>query len=565
METPVELIIGHVALPIGDLFRKGDRPNSLLAAPGLSTDNLPLSRESCYNVAVTQPTTILAHDLGTTGDKATLFDAATGAALAATFEAYPTAYPHPNWVEQDPAHWQAAVFAGTRRLLERAGVAPAAVAAVSFSGTMQGALPVDAAGQPLRPSIIWADQRATVQSDAICAACGADAIYRLTGLRASPSYTAAKMLWVREHQPEIFRRTHKVLQVKDYAAFLLTGVLATDYSDASGTQLFDIRARRWVEDMATAIGLPAVILPDLYPSATVIGGVTPTAAAATGLLAGTPVVLGGGDGACATVGSGAVAERDAYTYIGASAWLALSAAEPLLDPGQRTITMAHLHPRLYFTLGNMQSAGGAYDWLAGLLAAAGEAKDFRALDALAAGAPPGAGGLLFLPHLLGERAPYWNPAARGAFVGLAMPHGRAEMARATLEGVALHLRLILDTLREQGAAVQAMRLIGGGAQSALWRQILADALGLPILLPGLTAEATSLGAAIAGGVGVGLYPDFGIASQLIPVYEAEQLDPTTAARYDELVGLYAETYRALEPIFRRLNKMNQEPHCTIIR
>jgi xylulokinase len=504
---------------------------------------------------MTQPTILLAHDLGTTGDKATLFDAATGAPLAATFAAYPTAYPHPNWAEQDPADWQRAVFAGTRRLLDQAGVAPAAVAAVSFSGTMQGALPVDATGRPLRPSIIWADQRATPQSDAICAACGADAIYRLTGLRASPSYTAAKMLWVREYQPEIFRRTHKVLQVKDYAAFLFAGVLATDYSDASGTQLFDIRARRWASDMIAAIGLPEAIFPDLHPSATVIGGVTPAAAAATGLLAGTPVVIGGGDGACATVGSGAVAEGDAYTYIGSSAWMALSAAEPLLDPGQRTITMAHLHPQLYFTLGNMQSAGGAYGWLADLLAGAGAAKDFRALDALAAGVPAGAGGLLFLPHLLGERAPYWNPAARGAFVGLAMPHGRAEVARATLEGVAFHLRLILDALRAQGAQVRAMRLIGGGAKSALWRQIMADALGLPIVLPALTAEATSLGAAIAGGIGVGIYPDYSVASRLVPVHEAEQPDPATVARYDELAGIYAETYRALEPIFAKLARL----------
>lgn len=498
-----------------------------------------------------QLTTILAHDLGTTGDKATLFDAATGKPLAATFEAYATAYPHPNWAEQDPADWQAAVYGGTRRLLDRASIAPASIAAVSFSGTMQGALVVDRQGSPLRPCIIWADQRATAESDTIVAACGAAAIYRVTGLRASPSYTAAKLLWVKAHQPEVYGRIHKVLQVKDYAAFLLSGVLATDYSDASGTQLLDIKARRWSRDLLAAVGLPGDILPDLHPSATAIGGVTPAAAAATGLLAGTPVVIGGGDGACATVGSGAVAEGDAYTYIGSSAWMALSARQPLVDPAQRTITMAHLDPDLYFTLGNMQSAGGAYDWLARLLNG-DEACDFAALDALAAGVPAGAGRLLFLPHLLGERAPYWNPAARGAFVGLAMPHGRGEAARATLEGVAFHLRLILDALREQGAVVGAMRLIGGGAKSALWRQILADVLGLPILLPALTAEATSLGAAIAGGVGVGLYPDYSVAGRLIPVHAAERPQPAAAAIYGEMLALYAETYRALEPIFARL-------------
>ncbi|MEJ5200150.1 MAG: FGGY-family carbohydrate kinase, partial [Anaerolineae bacterium] len=205
-------------------------------------------------------------------------------------------------------------------------------------------------------------------------------------------------------------------------------------------------------------------------------------------------------------------------------------------------------------LGNMQAAGGAYDWLANLLTEEGTEKDFRALDAHAAAAPPGADGLLFLPHLLGERAPYWNPAARGAFVGLAMPHGRPQVVRAVLEGVAFHLRLILDALREQGATIPTMRLIGGGARSALWRQIIADALGLPILLPGLTAEATSLGAAIAGGVGVGLYPDYGVAGRLIPTAAAETPDPAVAARYADLIALYAETYRALEPIFAKLAK-----------
>ena len=500
-----------------------------------------------------RPTTLLAHDLGTTGDKATLFDAATGASIAATFEAYPTAYPHPNWAEQDPADWRRAVFEATRRLLEQTGVAAGTVSAVSFSGTMQGALLVDAAGEPLRPCIIWADQRATAQSDAICAAYGEESIYRLTGLRASPSYTAAKLLWVRDHQPEIYNRAYKVLQVKDYAGFLLTGIMATDYSDASGTQLLDIRARCWSTEMLAAIGLPADLLPDLYPSTRVVGRVTARAAAATGLLMGTPVVIGGGDGACATVGSGAVSEGDAYAYIGSSAWMALSATDPLVDQSQRIITMAHLDPQLYFTLGNMQAAGGAYGWLAELLAGNDKAKSFSELDALAAGVPSGAGGLLFLPHLLGERAPYWNPAARGAFVGLSMMHGRAEVARATLEGVALHLRLILDALRGQGAQVRTMRLIGGGAKSALWRQIFADALGLPIMLPALTAEATSLGAAIAGGIGVGLYPDFSVASRLIPVREAERPDPATAARYDGLVALYAETYRALEPVFRKLS------------
>jgi len=494
---------------------------------------------------------ILAHDLGTTGNKATLFNA-DGGAVASTFEAYETAYPRPNWAEQDADDWRRAVFQGTRRLLAQASVAPRDVAVVSFSGHMQGALLVDREGLPLRPAIIWADQRATSQADRIRQTCGEEPIYRLTGHRVSAAYTAAKVLWVKDNQPDVYRRAYRVLQPKDYAAFLLTGAFATDYSDASGTQVFDLEGRRWAADILHVLGLAPRLFPDAHPSTTVIGQVT-TEAAASGLLAGTPVVIGGGDGACATVGAGSVQVGDAYTYIGSSAWIALTTRRPIYDPGQRTFTFAHLDPDLYFPIGTMQAAGGAYGWLERLLRGEeGEASLYRAMDAQAATAPAGAGGVLFLPYLLGERCPHWNPLARAAFVGLAMPHGRAELSRAVLEGVAFNLRLILDALRTQGVQVDAMRLIGGGAQSSVWRQILADVYGLPILLPNLTAEATALGAAIAGGVGVGLFPDFTIARSLIPVEEAERPDPAHRQRYDTLYALFQRTYTALEPIFEQL-------------
>ena len=498
---------------------------------------------------------ILAHDLGTTGNKATLFDAA-GTTVATAFEAYETAYPQPNWAEQDPADWQRAVFQCTRRLLAQSSVQSGAVAAVSFSGQMQGALIVDREGTPLRPAIIWADQRATPQADLIRQACGEEQIYRLTGHRVSPAYTAAKVLWIRDNQPDIYRQTYKVLQAKDYAVFLLTGVFATDYSDASSTQVFDLEGRHWARDVLDALGLAPDLFPDAHPSSTVIGGVTAEAAAAAGLLAGTPVVIGGGDGACATVGAGSVEEGDAYTYIGSSAWIALTSRRPIFDPQQRTFTFCHLDPDLYFPVGTMQAAGGAYGWLEHLWRGEGdEGPLFREMDALAATVPAGASGILFLPYLLGERSPYWNPLARAAFVGLAMPHGRAELSRAVLEGVALNLRIILDALRAQGVQVEAMRLIGGGAKSPVWRQILADVFGLPILRPALPAEATALGAAIAGGVGVGLFPDFSVARRLIPAEEAERPDPAHNQCYTALYTLFQQTYSALEPIFERLAMM----------
>ena len=500
---------------------------------------------------------ILAHDLGTTGNKATLFDAANGKAVGSAFGAYETAYPRPNWAEQDPGDWWHAVRGSTHELLAASGIAQGDIAVLSFSGMMMGALPVDAAGVPLRSSIIWADQRATYEAKFLADCCDAEEVYRRTGHRAGASYTAAKMLWIQRQQPELYASTHQFLQAKDYAAYKLTGVFATDYSDASGTNLYDLERRDWAVDMIEALGLDPGKLPPVHPSTAVIGHVTPEAAAATGLLAGTPVVIGGGDGGCATVGAGSVSPGDAYNYIGSSSWIAVTAKQPLYDPRMRTFTFAHLDPELYFPTGTMQSAGGSYDWLERLLRGEGEEKLYDELGAAAAGVGPGAKGLLFLPYLIGERSPHWNPLARGVFVGLSMAHGRAEMARAVLEGVAFNLKIILDAFLEQGAAIEAMRLIGGGARSPLWRQILADIYELPILRPALLAEATSLGAAIAGGVGVGLYPDFSVAHQFVQVEEAEQPDKAHQERYTALYELFQQSYVALEPIFEQLGALSE--------
>jgi xylulokinase len=505
-----------------------------------------------YDYRMSQRSYILAHDLGTTGNKATLFEAETGAATASLFEPYDTSYPHPNWAEQDPADWERALFDGTRRLLNQAGIAPGAIAVVSFSGTMNGALPVNAAGKPLRPAILWADQRATDEAQLLAESYGAEQVYRCTGSRPGAAYTAAKLLWIKRRQPEVYACTHQVLQSKDYAALLLSGVFATDYSDASNTNLFDLERRAWASELIRAAGVDEDVLPPVYPSTAVIGRVTPQAATKSGLLTGTPVVIGGGDGACATVGAGSVTPGDAYTYIGSSAWIAVTAERPVYDPQMRTFTLAHLDPRLYMPVGSMQCAGGSFDWLEGLLRGEGGSRLYDDLGAAAAAVPPGAGGLLFLPHLMGERSPYWNPLARGAFVGLSMAHGRPEVTRAVLEGVAFNLRSILDALGAQRRGMTAMRLIGGAARSGTWRQILADVLGLPILLPALPAQATSLGAAIAGGVGVGLYPDFAIAHKIIQVAEAERPNPIDQARYAEIYPLFLETYRSLEPLFARL-------------
>ena len=480
---------------------------------------------------------ILAHDLGTTGNKASLFDDQ-GQLIDSHTVHYPVHYAQAGWAEQDPIEWWRAVTTSTRALLAEAQVDPAGIVAVTFSGQMMGIVPIDAAGQPLRSAIIWADQRAVEEAEAIGMRCGPENIYQRTGHRVSPAYLAAKILWVKQHQPDLYRQVETFLCAKDFVAFKFTGQRATDYSDASGSNLFDLTRRAWIIDFIEAIGLDVKTLPEIHASTDIVGEVTRPASEATGLKIGTPVVIGGGDGACATTGAGVIAPGDAYCNIGSSAWISFASATPLFDPQQRTFTFHHLHPRLFTPMGTMQAAGGARNWLAQLIGGVS--------DEEMAQVAPGCDGALFLPYLIGERSPWWNPQARGAFVGLTMNHSRGALARAVLEGVAFNLRLILDALESQGAALPAIRLIGGGAQGPVWRQILADVFARPIHLLDLKSEASSWVAAVAGGIGVGVYADWEIAKARAEVKIV--IDPLAAnvARYADRLAVFTETYRALE-------------------
>ncbi len=478
---------------------------------------------------------VLAHDLGTTGNKATLFDAS-GALIASHTEPYPVHYPQPGWAEQDGEDWWRSVCLSTRALLQATRIQPQDVRVISFSGQMMGLLPIDARGRPLRTAIIWADQRAVDESRWFAERYDPDEVYRRTGHRIGSSYVAAKWLWLKFHQPELYAQTWRWMMAKDYAVFKLTGNVVTDYSDASGTNLFDLHTVRWCEDILATLGLEARQLPDLRASTDVVGEVTREAAEATGLHPGTPVVIGGGDGACATVGAGSVTAGDAYCVIGTSAWIAFTAAQPLIDPQQRTFTFAHLIPQRYIPMGTMQSAGGAREWWLRIV-------DREVGDAALEQVPVGSDGLIFLPYLLGERSPWWNPRARGAFVGLSMSHTSAHLQRAVLEGIAMNLKLIFDALSAQHL-LKSLRLIGGGARSVAWRQILADVLGVPLEIPNLLAEATSWGAAVAGGVGVGLYPEWEIARAPMKATQVIAPDPSAHARYAELLTRFQAAYHA---------------------
>ena len=504
---------------------------------------------------------ILAHDLGTTGNKATLFDAE-GTLVASAFSAYETSHPYPTWAEQDPADWWRAVVETTRRLLGSGGIAAEEVAVVSFSGMMMGCLPVDAAGTPLRRCIIWADQRAVDQAAQLAEAVGPETVYAITGHRISPTYSGAKIMWVRDHEPEVFARTHKFLHVKDYIAHRMTGAFVTDRSDAGGMNLYHLEEGVWSARILDAIGLDHRLLPEVHDSTDVIGTITSEAAAELGLVAGTPVVIGGGDGASAAVGAGAVVEGPAYNYIGSSSWISFASRRPILDPRQRIFNWAHMVPGMFLPCGTMQAAGGSYQWLRRQVcwyesreAERSRSDPYDLMNQRAAESPPGANNLIFLPYLEGERSPHWNPRARGGFIGLSVTHTRADMIRAVLEGISMNLRTILQSFLDAGARIDEVTLIGGGAKGGLWRQILADVYGRPVLRPRLLDEATSLGAAVAGGVGVGLFRDFSIVDELIEIVDRHTPAPEAQAAYERLYPIFLAAYEALVPVFDQLHQV----------
>ncbi len=504
---------------------------------------------------------ILAHDLGTTGNKASLFDNE-GKAIASTFAGYATSYPHPSFVEQNPEDWWKAVVDSTQQLMSTQHVAPFDIACIVFSGQMMGCVPVDRQVKPLRQAIIWADTRAVAEANTLIEQLGSQAVYQITGHRASASYSAAKILWVRAHQPDIYAQAHQFLLAKDFIVARLTGKFVTDYSDASGTNLYDLKARDWSDAILDRTGLERDRLPELHASTDVVGEVSTRIAREVGLAPGTPVVIGGGDGACAATGAGVVREGAAYNYLGSSSWIGIATRDPVYDPTMRTFTFAHLVPGLFTPTGTMQAAGGSYQWLRDVFClpekeAAGRLNlsPYELMNLQAEQSCPGANGLLFLPYLLGERSPHWNPKARGAYFGLTMSHSRADIIRATLEGITLNLRVILEAFEDQGAKIDAMRVIGGGAKGRLWRQIMADIYGKTILRPALLTEATSLGAALAGGVGMGIFKDFSLAETLTPIIDRVNPNPELKPLYDQLYDLFNRTYSTLEPLYDDLARI----------
>lgn len=489
---------------------------------------------------------IVAHDLGTTGNKASLHTDH-GELVSSVTVRYPTTFAAGGVAEQDPADWWRAVCTATRELLTRTGTAADEVMAVGLGAQMMGAVLLDAACEPVRPAMIWADHRSTAEADRLNEAVGARHAYRLLGHRVHPTYSLAKVLWVRDHEPDVFARVRHVCLAKDYVVLRMTGQLLTDHSDASSTNAYDQRRGTWSAELLAAAGLSPELFPPIVPSATVAGGLRPSVAAELGLCAGTPIVLGGGDGPLAALGAGVLDPSDgAYVYLGSSSWVSVSATEPLLDTHLRTMTFDHVVPGRYVPTATMQAGGASLDWVAEVLRPSVTAP-LPALLAEAADADTT--GLYFLPHLLGERSPHWNAAASGAFLGLARHHGPAALTRAVLEGVAFNLATCVDAFREAGVPVDRIDAIGGGAASDLWLSILADVWGATVRRRTIVEEANSLGAAVTTAVAVGLVEDFSVARDLSTVTAEFTPDPTRHDEYRRRHARFADAYRRLEPWF----------------
>jgi xylulokinase len=495
---------------------------------------------------------ILAHDLGTTGNKASLYSR-DGLLVGSQTEAYATDFGPHGRAEQNAEDWWRAVVQGTQQLLESTGTQPADIDCIVFSGQMMAVVPLDGDGEPVRHAMIWADTRSQEECDQLIEMVGMERAYQITGHRLNPTYSLPKMMWLRRTEPALWKRVRTIAQPKDFVAYRLTGRLATDPSDASGMDAFDQTRGVWSDELLSAAEIDESLLPEIVPSTTVLGGVTKSAAAATGLLPGTPVVVGGGDGPCAALGAGVVRpESGAYTYLGSSSWISHASVQPLHDPSMRTMTFNHVVPGMFLPTATMQAGGASFDWIVDLLRPDRDPERFEQLLAAAADVDTSADGLLFLPYLLGERSPYWNPRARGAFVGLARHHGQAHMVHAVLEGVAMNLYTAVLAFAEMGSRIESVDAIGGGARSDLWLQISSDVWKLPVRRRSIVEEANGLGAAVVGGVAVGLFPDFDVAATLSAVQAEFAPDEERHNRYETLYGLFLDSYRALEPIFDEL-------------
>ncbi len=507
---------------------------------------------------------LLGIDLGTTGVKAALFSADDGHVLADAFFDYPLYHPHPGWAEQNPAEWWQATLSAIQACLKQGAsqnVQPVDVQGVGLSGQMHGVVLLDEQQKVLRPCIIWADQRSEAQCRWMTERVGASQLIEYVSNPALTGFSAPKLLWIRDNEPELFARAQTMLLPKDYIRYLLTGKMALEISDAAGTCLLDVKHGVWSQEVLKALDLKPSLLPPVVLADAVSGRITSEVAALTGLSVDTPVAGGGADNACGAVGNGVVLPGLGLVSVGTSGIVLAYSDTPQVDtsgPVPRVHTFNHAVPNAWYLMGVTQGAGLSLRWVRDNIGLPERALErWTGLDAYeilareAESVSPGSDGLIFLPYLQGERTPHLDAYARGGWIGLTASHDRRHLIRSVLEGVAFSLKDCLAIIREQGLRIDQMRATGGGAKSPLWRQIIADVLGTELVLTN-ASEGPAFGAALLAGVASGVYSSVQEAcAQTVHVTQRTVPNAETASSYAQAYETYQALYPALKPLISK--------------
>jgi xylulokinase len=487
-------------------------------------------------------------DVGTSSAKAVVIDAS-GEVIHVQAPTYAFRTPQPLWAESDPADWWAACLKALREIVERFGAN--SIAGIGLTGQMHGLVLLDEAGEVLRPCIMWNDQRTGEQCASITEKLGLSKVLELTGNPVLPGFTAPKICWVQENEPEIWARTKQILLPKDYIRYCLSGGFATDVSDASGMSLLNVGQRKWSTEMMEACGVPEAMLPEVTESTEPSTRVNAEAARLTGLLEGTPIIAGGGDQAAEAIGCGIVRTGVVSATLGTSGVIFAHADNYKPDPEGRLHTFCSAVPGKWHFMGVQLSCAGSFQWFHEKVA---QSKSFRELDAMAEQVAAGSEGLLFLPYLSGERTPHPDPLAKGVFFGLTLRHDLGHMARAVMEGVTFGLRDALEIMRDLGIQPAEIVASGGGAKSAIWRQILADNFDARIVTVN-AAEGGAYGAAVLAAVGSGAYPDVESACDAM-LKETGSTDPGKDREiYTQQYPVYKDLYPALKESFGRISSL----------
>ncbi len=489
---------------------------------------------------------IISYDLGTGGNKASLYDAE-GNCLCWTFVPYNTYYPRVGWHEQRPQEWWEAVVESTKKLLEKSGEDKENIECLAISGHSLGAVPVDESGTLLREATpIWSDIRANKEVADFFSRVNQDDWYLSTGNGFPPAcYTIFKIMWYKNNEPEMFKRVHKILGTKDYINYMLTGVMKTDYSYASGCGAYDLINWKYNAEYIKASEIAEEIFPDIISSTSVLGNLSKEAANMLGLTTNVRVVCGGVDNSCMALGSKNIKSGRVYTSLGSSAWIAVTAETPVLDLKAKPFVFAHVIPNNYTSAVSIFSAGTTYTWLRDNICndliekARVEGKDaYFMMNELAEDIPVGSNNLLFNPSLAGGTSQDDSANIRGAYMGLDLKHGKGELIRACMEGIAMNLRLRLDVLKKYCDLDSEMLLVGGGSKSPLYRRIFADVYNMRIIKTNIDQDAAALGAAALAAVGCGLWDDFSRIDTIHEVQEVVDPDECNNSKYEKILPVF---------------------------